>query len=190
MTDACEQYLAAWRVFVELAHGVPAGRWDAPTPCTDWTVRALIGHVLDGAHQVQAMTGGQDPVPPIQQPLELARLAGPDPAAAAHRAVADLQVALDGLPADTLLHTRAGELPLQQVLGMALIEPVGHGWDLATATGQQATFDADAVTALLAGVQQLGGQLAATGMYRPATIVDEQDPPLERLMAALGRTTG
>lgn len=190
MTDAREQYLAAWRVFAELAHSVPAGQWDAPTPCAEWTVRALIGHVLDGAHQVQAMAGGQDPVPPIQQPQDLTQLTGPDPAAAVHRAVADLEVALGGLPADTVVHTRAGELPLQQMLGMALIEPVAHGWDLATATGQQATFDAEAVTALLAGVQQLGGQLAATGMYRPATIVDEQAPPLKRLMAALGRTTG
>lgn len=77
---------------------------------------------------------------------------------------------------------------MQQVLTMALIEPVTHGWDLAVATGQPVTFAEDAVITLLAGVQQLGDQLAETGMYAPARPVSDQAPPLERLMAALGRS--
>lgn len=190
MTDTREQYLAAWRVFVELGDGVPDGLWDAGTPCTDWTVSALVGHVIDGAHQVSAMLTGQSPQAPVRGLWELAQLAGADPVAAAQEAGDAVGAALAALPADAEVQTPAGRLPLQKMLGMALIEPVAHGWDLATATGQRPAFAVDSVGALLDGVHQLGGQLAATGMYEPATRIDEQTPPLERLMAALGRRTG
>lgn len=186
MTAVREQYLEAWRVFVELNDNVTGELWGASTPCLDWTVRALIGHVVDGADQVVAMLTGQDPLIPVQDRNKLERLAGPGCVRAAAAAV---QAALTKLPDDAELLTPAGTLPLEQMLGMALIEPVAHGWDLAVATGQQVEFDADSLTALLQGVQHLGGQLAATGMYHPATRADELAPPLERLMAALGRTT-
>jgi len=65
------------------------------------------------------------------------------------------------------------------VLAVALIEPVTHGWDLALATAQRVTFEEDTVAALLAGVQQLGDQLAATGMDAPARCVADQVPPFE-----------
>jgi uncharacterized protein (TIGR03086 family) len=182
-----EQYLEAWRVFTGLADNVPASQWIASTPCAEWTVRALIGHVIDGGRQVQAMALGQTPLTPVMQPEEMAQVAGPNPAATTYATAMSLESALAGLPVDVVVRTPAGEMPLQQMLGMALIEPVAHGWDLASATGQRAPFDEGSVTTLLAGVHQLGGQLAASGMYQRATSVDQQAPQLERLMAALGR---
>ncbi len=190
MRDAREQYLSAWQVFVALAESAPPALWDAPTPCADWTVQSLVGHVVDGARQVQAMLTGENPPVPLTQPEDLDRLAGTDPGAVAQQAADSVESALSGLPAGSLVRTPGGELPLQQVLAMALIEPVIHGWDLAVATAQPVTFDEDTVAALLAGVQQLGDQLAATGMYAPARFVADQAPLLERLMAALGRAAG
>lgn len=133
------------------------------------------------------MTGNQSPPTPVQEPQQLAQVAGSDPAETTRRAVAALQRCLAELPTDAVVQTRAGKLALQQVFGMALIEPVVHGWDLATATGQQAAFTDDSVTTLLTGVRQMGEQLAATGMYREAEPIDEQAPALEQLRAALGR---
>ena len=62
-----------------------------------------------------------------------------------------------------------------------------HAWDLATATGQQATLDAQAVNALLPGVLALADQLHATGRYHAPITVPEDAPAQDRLLAALGR---
>lgn len=188
MTDVRERYLDAWRVVVDLADRVPSQRWDAGTPCERWNSRQLVGHLVDGAGQVQAMLGGRDVPAPVGDPLQLARLAGPDPAAALRGAAHAVAAALAELDDEVTVCTPRGALPLPQVLGMAMIEPVGHGWDLAVASGQRVRFAEEAVAGLLTGVQRLGGQLAASGMYAPATVSPATALPLDRLASALGRT--
>ena len=178
MNDPAAQYLDAWRAFAVLTDGVAGSAWGAPTPCSGWSVRQLVGHVIDGADQVQAMLTGQPPLAPLAEPPELAERVGDDPAAAVRQGVDALSIALAGWPAGVTVRSPAGELPLPQVLLMALIEPVTHGWDLAVATGQRAAFDDDAVNALLVGVEQLGDQLAQTGMYAAARPVAHEAPPL------------
>jgi uncharacterized protein (TIGR03086 family) len=81
---------------------------------------------------------------------------------------------------------------MSQLFAVAVIEPVVHAWDLATATatGQRVVLDERTVEALLVGAEQLGGQLAATGMYSAAVPVPADAPPLRRLLAALGRRAG
>jgi hypothetical protein len=59
-----------------------------------------------------------------------------------------------------------------------------------TATGRRVVLDERTVEALLVGVEQLGGQLAATGMYSAAVPVPADASPLRRLLAALGRRAG
>lgn len=114
-------------------------------------------------------------------------VAGQDPAAALQAAAAQVRSTLTTLDPLRVVETPRGPLPVEQLLAMALIEPVVHGWDLAVATGQPGTLDLELTVALLPGVQQLGGQLAATGMYAQALPVADGATQAERLLAALGR---
>lgn len=43
--------------------GIAAGGWDRPTPCTDWSVRELVTHVVDTARRVGSLVGALDPAP-------------------------------------------------------------------------------------------------------------------------------
>ena len=86
-----------------------------------------------------------------------------------------------------MVDTPRGAFPVERVLAMALVEPVIHGWDLAVATGHPWHLDDDSVRILLTGVEQMGGRLAATGMYAPALPVPATADPAQRLLAALGR---
>jgi len=79
---------------------------------------------------------------------------------------------------------------VEQLLGVALVEPVVHCWDLATATGRPADLDPEAVRALLPGVLALGDRLQGSGMYGPAVPVPDDAPAQDRLLAALGRGPG
>jgi len=190
VTDPGTQYLVAWCRFAELAQRVPDQAWHAPTPCTGWTARQLLGHVIDGGRQINAMLTGGPPLVPVTAPVHLDQCAGTDPGAAAQAAADSIATLAALFDADLVVHTPRGKVPMPQLLAVAVIEPVVHAWDLATATGQRVVLDERTVEALLMGVEQLGDQLAATGMYSTAVPVPADAPPLPRLLAALGRRAG
>ena len=187
MTASREIYLAALDRLSAVVDAVPVGGWDVPTPCSDWSARQLLGHLIDGQRQVQAMATGADPLPPVTDPAALECLAGSDPAAAWYGACQHITRALAGIAPDTSVASPLGPQTVDRLLGIALIEPVVHAWDLATATGQAADLDPDAVNALLPGVLALGDQLQATGMYQAPISVPDDVVPQDRLLATLGR---
>ena len=181
------RYLRALDRLDAVVGAVPAERWDAPTPCSGWSARHLVGHLVDGQGQVLAMLAGEDPRAPVAEPEALGLLAGPDPAGSWRRAHQAAVAALSGAVPDAVVATPLGPRTVEQLLGIALVEPVVHTWDLATATGRPADLDPDAVRALLPGVLALGGQLQATGMYASPVPVSDDAPAQDRLLAALGR---
>jgi uncharacterized protein (TIGR03086 family) len=170
-----------------VVRAVPTDRWAAPTPCPDWSARRLLGHLLDGQHQVLAMVTGAVPRSPVTDPAELDALAGDAPVATWRRTAAETVATLAGVPPDTTVGTPLGSGTVAELLGIALVEPVVHGWDLAVATGQPAELDDEAVAALLPEVLALGRQLQASGMYRAAVDLPQDAPAADRLLAALGR---
>ena len=62
-----------------------------------------------------------------------------------------------------------------------------HTWDLARATGQDETLDADFAGQLLAGMRPIEELLRSSGQYGPAMPVSADAPVHERLMAFVGR---
>lgn len=183
-------YLRALDRLGAVVDAVPPDRWDHPTPCPAWSARQLLGHLVDGQRQVLAMAGGDGPRPPVTGPGELGALAGPDPAGAWRRAHQETATTLAGVSPAASVATPLGPRTVEQLLGVALVEPVVHCWDLATATGQPADLDPEAVRALLPGVLALGDRLQGSGMYGPAVPVPDDAPAQDRLLAALGRGPG
>lgn len=187
MTTARDLYLRTLDRASAVVGAVPPDRWDVPTPCPNWSARQLLGHLIAGQQQVLAMAVGDGPPPPVTDRKALAALAGPDPIAAWRRTCEVGAPALASIAPTTEIATPLGHQTVEQLLGIALIEPVVHTWDLAVATGQAAALDAEVVEALLPGVLALGDQLQATGMYQPALTVPDDAPAPDRLLAALGR---
>ncbi|OHV53205.1 TIGR03086 family protein [Frankia sp. CcI156] len=166
---------------------VPADRWDAPSLCPVWTGRQLTGHVIDGQQQIVSLLTGHGPRPPVTDPALLTALAGPDPGASWQRTHQNTERTLAALDPATVVDTPLGARSVDEVLTVAVIEPLVHAWDLATTIGQTVQLDPDTVTATLPAVEALGGQLAATGMYAAAQPAPADSPPQDRLLAALGR---
>jgi uncharacterized protein (TIGR03086 family) len=187
VTTPIELYLRALDRLGAVVDAVPPDRWDDPTPCPDWSARQLVGHLVDAQRQVLAMVGDDGPRPPVNDPRELAALAGPDPASSWRRAHEGTTATLAGVSPAASVATPLGPRTVEQLLGLALVEPVVHSWDLARATGQPADLDPGAVRALLPGVLALGTQLQGSGMYGPAVPVPDDAPAQDRLLAALGR---
>jgi uncharacterized protein (TIGR03086 family) len=174
----------------EIVKATPADKLDAPTPCTEWDVRALVNHVIGTLWLAEALFGDQAPRHPMAPGgLPHADLAGGDPAAAYTEAAAAALAAAAAGDALTRGHvTPLGEMPGPGLAGFTTLDILVHGWDLARATGQPADLDGR----LAAHVLGFAGQALATpesraGRIGPAVPVAADAPVTARLVAFLGR---
>jgi uncharacterized protein (TIGR03086 family) len=174
----------------EIVKATPAGKLDAPTPCTEWDVRTLLNHVVGTLWLAEGLFADQAPRYPMAPGgLPAADLAGDDPAAAyAEAAAAALAAAAAG---DTLTRvhvTPLGEMPGPALAGFTTLDILVHGWDLATATGQPADLDGRlAAHALGFAEQALATEESRAGRIGPAVPVAADAPVTQRLAAFLGR---
>ncbi|MGH8992219.1 MAG: TIGR03086 family metal-binding protein, partial [Acidimicrobiia bacterium] len=124
--------------------GVRPDQMDAPTPCGEWDVRALLDHaigVIAGFAAAASRADSPGEPPAIGD--------NPQPAFdAAARATLDAwhrPGALEGMC--TLAHGIT--LPAEVAAGINFVDTLVHGWDLARATGQDSTLDPELATAAL-----------------------------------------
>ena len=153
--------------------GVPPERWSSPSPCQGWLARDVVSHVIDFSAQVLGEKGFENP--PGSADFD-------DPLAA-FRATRDVVVRVLDDPATppkvaSFLHwSLSFDLPQ-------------HGWDLAVATGQDQTMDADELELLWGS---LNGDPAnwewqrANGWYGGPVAVPEDAPLQDRVLGLLGR---
>ncbi len=174
----------------EIVKATPADMLDAPTPCTEWDVRALLNHVIGTLWLAEALFGDQAPRYPMAPgSLPPADLAGGDPAAAyAEAAVAALAAAGAGDALTRLHRTPLGEMPGPGLAGFTTLDILVHGWDLARATGQPADLDGQLAAHVLGFAEQaLATPESRAARIGPAVPVATGAPVTQRLVAFLGR---
>ena len=173
----------------EIVKAIPADQLDAPTPCTEWHVRALLNHVIGTLWLGEGLFTDQAPrFPMAPGGLPPADLAGDDPAAAYAEASAAALAAAGAGNALTRPHvTPLGEMPGPALAGFTTLDILVHGWDLARATGRPAELDGLLAAHVLAFAEQaITPQTRAPGIGAalPAPI---DAPVTHRLVAFLGR---
>jgi uncharacterized protein (TIGR03086 family) len=167
--------------------GISADQWDAPTPCSGLDVRDLVNHLVAGNLSFASLVHG------TPRPDSGADFLGAKPADAFRAAAASLTSALGAAG----MLERTYQLPFGQVRGLGLIEirlteHLGHGWDLASATGQPVPFPGDlAERGLAVARRQLGNRPAGDHSPFGAEVEVAADAPaIDRLAAFLGRRPG
>jgi uncharacterized protein (TIGR03086 family) len=168
---------------------VGADQLGAATPCRDWRLRDLLGHMVAHNHGFAAAARGEnvpasawDGSPAGDQPypayLESATLAS---RAFAAPGALDRQVELPGL----------GAFPLRIAVGFHFVDYLIHGWDVARAIGAASDPDGELTETALKfasrwpDVPQLRGPGAPFG---PKVDVQADAPPFDRLLGLLGRS--
>ena len=169
-----------------LISNIRADQWSAPTPCTEWTVRRVVNHLIGMNRVFAALLAGQPPPPrPAADHVE------DDPVRAFRDSAAALLAAFSrpGVLERTYrgpLGTATGADRLQ----IRLYDLLAHAWDLAQATGQPAGVPDDLAEQSLAFVRTQLTEQARPGRFGPAQIATEQASAIERLVAFLGRPLG
>jgi uncharacterized protein (TIGR03086 family) len=144
--DALDALDAVGERHVQLLRHVGPDQWDDATPCTEWDVRTLAGHLITGRHVYRGFLEGV-PVAGLRQILQQqGKAAGDDPAAACESAVRLIRAAFaqPGALERTVHHT-IGDMPGRQLLVQLVADCVVHSWDLATAIGADPGLDAELV---------------------------------------------
>jgi uncharacterized protein (TIGR03086 family) len=158
---------------------------DLPTPCDEYDVRALLGHLLTVAARIDLALRGGDPltIPVVTT--------GVDDVPAAWK---ERRVSLDDTVTDDAVLGRTCKLPWGTFPGAAAIgaytgELATHAWDLAKATGRLDQLDQDLAAQVLPMVRQFvpadgrGGHIP----FGPVVPAAADASPYDQLAAWQGR---
>ncbi len=178
MSDEGERFARVAERFSARVAG--ARDWDAPAPCAGWVARDVVRHLVEWVPGMFVGVG-----------MAMPGVSVDDDPRGAWSAVRDgLQALLDDPEASarTMQFGPAGEHTVAAAIDRFVTPDVlVHTWDLARATGQDESLDAEVAANVLAGFVAMGDMLAASGHFGRAVAVPD-DAPLElRLVAASGR---
>ncbi|MDA8310186.1 MAG: TIGR03086 family metal-binding protein [Actinomycetota bacterium] len=176
--DPLAAHERAQQVFADVLAGVGPGQLEAPTPCSEWSVRDLVGHVVSGNYRVAQ----KEPPAPAHDVAGLL-----EAHAASARAAQAVLAAPGGL--ERTYQLRIGEVPGAVVVVMRARDALVHAWDLAKATGQSTDIDPElADWALGTSRQTLTEDMRGPGRPFGAEQPCEAGRPVaDRLAAFLGR---
>jgi uncharacterized protein (TIGR03086 family) len=185
MLDIAGLHRSALNATRPIVAGVRPEQWTAPTPL-EWDVRALVNHVVAGNLWAAELAAGRS-IDDVGDSLDGDVLDG-DPLAAYDASVQAAAAAFEAPGAlDAPCAVSYGPVPGSVYAGHRFIDVLIHGWDLAVATGQDATIDADLVEACLAVVEPQAEQLRASGSFGDQVRIPADADPQTRLLAMLGR---
>jgi uncharacterized protein (TIGR03086 family) len=172
----------------DLLDGVKQDDWDKPTPCPEYTVKELVGHMVGWSASFEAAANGRTPEgdPSTYQPT--------GKSAAEFRVATQAMVAgwtANGMDREVSL-VGPSRMPAQLVFDMTLMEYLAHGWDLGTATGQPMPYTDDEAQEVLERAKR--GPMSNDEYRGPdkpfGNIVEVPDsaPALDRFAGFMGRT--
>ncbi|MFD8022376.1 TIGR03086 family metal-binding protein [Streptomyces lavendulae] len=182
-----EQHAAALRLLGERVREVADAQWDAPTPCTEWSVRDLVNHVTGEQRWIPPLLTEGRTVAEVGDGLA-GDLLGADPVAAWDRAAA---AALAAFAAPGALE-RTVALSYGPTRGSAYCSElttdcVVHTWDLARAIGADDRLPDGLVEFAIKEVMPYVDSLAASGMFAAPLDVPAGADAQTRLLAMTGR---
>ena len=180
MTEISERYRRNAEKFAATLAAVPDDKWEAQSPCEDWTTKDVVRHVVE----THGMFFGF-----VDRKMADGPSVDTDPVAAFDHVRAAVQHDLDdpelaGTEYDGMFGRRTFEWAIDNFLSGDLVL---HRWDLGTAAGLDIEIDIDDINRAWKDAELYGDNVRAPGVYGPAL-----DPPADadeqtKLLAFTGR---
>jgi len=168
--------------------GVPADRFDDPTPCSAWTVAQVLLHAAGDQHAWASFVGSgtlstYDPFDPPRQHDQGIDEVVKDAIESATAAWAEVDPAADSV--STPLPPVPTLAPALAAAACALDAAV-HAWDVAVATGQPSPLSPELAEALMPAAQATAEPLRGFA-YASALPAQPGDDAVAALLRYLGR---
>ncbi|MEW9515777.1 TIGR03086 family metal-binding protein [Streptomyces tubercidicus] len=177
----------ALALFGTRVHAVREDQWDGPTPCTEWSVRALVNHLTAEQLWVPRLVRDRASITDIGPEYD-GDVLGDDPAGAWDRAAVAAVAAFSERGAlDRTVQLSYGAGPTAAYCTQMMADAVVHTWDLSRAIGADERLPGDLATAALREVEPYAPGLSASGLFAPAVEPPADADALTRLLCLLGR---
>jgi len=155
----------AW---ADRVNAVRPEQWDDPTPCRDWSVRALVSHVCTEDRWTPPLVAGRT-IDDVGDSLD-GDLLGDDPIRSALTAASEATLAVAAsLPAGGTVHLSQGDERIEEYVHQLAADHLVHGWDLAAATGGDKRLDPNLVSEVASWFADREGLYRAAGAIGPRT---------------------
>jgi hypothetical protein len=175
VNEIADRYRRRADAFEALIDTTPPQRWESLSPCDGWLARDIVTHVV--RHSAETLRDHAC----VQ--LALTRREVDDPAMSFRRIRAAVEEVLDDPSTSTDV-----AVYLDAALSFDLPQ---HWWDLAKATGQDATMPPAEVDVLWDTLSVMPSEWwkwqVDNGHYAPAVQVSDDAPLQDRLVALIGR---
>lgn len=181
MSEIAERYERITGQFSERVRSVPPDAWENASPCEGWTARDVVGHLTEwipgffGAQGVQfpdVTSVHDDPVAAWETVRSTVAAVLADPELAARQ-----------------VETPFGTQSMEATVDMIVTGDVfTHTWDLARATGQDETLDAEQLRRMTAAMGAMPEEaMRAGGMFGPRIDVSDDADDQTKFLALVGR---
>ncbi|MGW7055247.1 TIGR03086 family metal-binding protein [Streptomyces sp. NPDC054887] len=182
----------ALALFDRHVHAVGEDQWQAPTPCTDWSVRDLVNHltleqlwvpplVSEGRSTGDGADGslGFDPEGDVL---------GDDPVAAWERAAAAAREAFSAPGAlERTVELSYGPTPCAAYCSQMVADLVVHAWDLARGIGADDRLPAELVDFTVREVGPYSAELEKSGLFAAPVEPPPGADVQTKLLSLMGR---
>ena len=184
--ELLEAHDRAMEEFDRRVHLVRSDQWQLPTPCTEWTVRALVNHLVSEQLWAPLLLRGAT-VEEVGSRFDGDQL-GDDPVGTWQRAARKARDAFERPDAlDDEVEVSFGTIPATDYGWQMTMDLTVHAWDLARAIGDDDTLDAELAEAVYTVMRPEVSKWQGSGIFAaPVKVPDDADPQT-RLIALVGR---
>ncbi|MER7830454.1 TIGR03086 family metal-binding protein [Streptomyces sp. NPDC095602] len=184
-----DRHKQALDLFSSRVHAIRDDQWDAPTPCTEWPVRALVNHLTGEQLWVPDLVRDGRTVAEVGDAYD-GDVLGDDPVAAWDRAAAGAREAFaeDGA-LDRTVSLSSGDTPATAYCSQMITDAVVHAWDLSRAIGADERLPPQLVDFALREVTPYADSLAASGLFADPVPSPPDADAQTRLLNMMGRRT-
>ena len=161
-------------------------QWELPTPCTEWNVHHLLGHLVSGTSWVAPLVDGLT-ISEVGDRFD-GDLLGDDPLGAWRRAAgAAVDACAEEGAMQRLVHLSSGDAPAADYVAERILDLVMHAWDVARAIGADERLDPELVDVARKVLAEKADLWRRHGALGPAVETAPGADPQTLLLAESGR---
>ncbi|USX52842.1 TIGR03086 family metal-binding protein [Lentzea sp. HUAS12] len=179
-------YEESLRTFDRLVHRIRDDQWDASTPCTEWSVRDVVNHLVSEALWVPHVLAGQT-MAAVGDRYD-GDVLGDDPVGAWERASAAAHAAWTVPGATTwTVHLSFGETPAVHYCWQMACDLALHAWDVASGIGAAQPIPEPVAEVLVNVTASRLRSVQGSAIIGPGVPVPDDAPAVDRLLGFAGR---
>ena len=172
--------------FDRAVHQIRDDQWDGPTPCTEWSVRAVVNHLVAEQFWVPHLMRGET-IAQVGNRYQ-GDVLGAEPVAKWEQASRLARAALEAPRIlERAVHLSYGDDSAVNYLWQLTGDLAVHAWDLATAIGTDPSINDELAADLYTWSEPFMCQWRDIGIFAAPVLVPPDASPTERLVALYGR---